>query len=147
MMGQVLLSVKDLKIHFHVAKEFGRKTEYVKAVDGVSFDVRKGEVFGIVGESGCGKSTLSRGICKLVNPTGGTIVFDGEEITGYSSKAMRPVRRKMQLVFQDPYSSLNPRMSVFDIVAEPLIEHKLARKKSELNAKVLELLQRVGSSD
>ena len=97
-MSQELLKVEDLKVYFPVAKEFGRKTEYVKAVDGVSFEVRKGEVFGIVGESGCGKSTLSRGICKLENPTGGTIVFDGEEISGYDMKKMRPVRRKMQMV-------------------------------------------------
>ncbi len=143
-MSQALLQVEHLKIHFPVAKGFGRKAETVKAVDGVSFEVQRGEVFGIVGESGCGKSTLSRGVCKLENPTGGSVVFDGEDITGYKGKAMRPVRKKMQMVFQDPYSSLNPRMSVFEIVAEPLVEHKLTRSKAELNERVLELIYRVG---
>lgn len=143
-MRENILKVEDLKIYYPAARKIGRKAEYIQAVDGVSFEVKKGEVFGIVGESGCGKSTLSRGICKLENPTGGAIVLDGEDISGYNAKKMRPIRKKIQMVFQDPYSSLNPRMSVFDIVAEPLIEHKLTKSREQLENKVLELLQKVG---
>ena len=128
-MAENLLRVEDLKIYYTAAGSGLGKKEYVKAVDGVSFDVKKGEVFGIVGESGCGKSTLGRGICKLEKPTSGKVYFEGEEISRYDNKKMRSVRKKMQMVFQDPYASLNPRMSVFDIVAEPLIVHNLCKDK------------------
>lgn len=142
-----LLHVEDVKIYYTVAGKRLGMVDYVKAVDGVSFDVRRGEVFGIVGESGCGKSTLGRGICKLEKTTGGTVVLDGEDISHYNDRQMRPVRKKVQMVFQDPYASLNPRMSVFDIIAEPLIIHRLAKDKQELEEKVLELLRKVGLDD
>lgn len=145
--SDILLHVEDMKIYYSVAGKRLGTTDYVKAVDGVSFEVRRGEVFGIVGESGCGKSTLGRGICKLEKPTGGKIVLDGEDISGYGDSQMRPVRKKVQMVFQDPYASLNPRMSVFDIIAEPLIIHKLTKDKAEMEKKVLSLLQKVGLDD
>lgn len=141
-----LLIVKDLYIHYPISHSNGKK-EFVKAVDGVSFSVNNGEVFGIVGESGCGKSTLGRGICKLETPTSGTIILDGEDISTYGTKQMRPIRKKVQMVFQDPYASLDPRMSVFDIIAEPLIIHKLATNKQDLSDKVVALLRKVGLDD
>ena len=145
--ADILLDVEDVKIYYPVAgKKFGTM-DYVKAVDGVSFEVRRGEVFGIVGESGCGKSTLGRGICKLEQPTSGKIILDGEDISSYNDKQMRPVRKKVQMVFQDPYASLNPRMSIFDIVAEPLVIHSLAKNKKEMEEKVLDLLRKVGLDD
>lgn len=143
-MKDVLLKVDDLKVYYPVSGTSIGKKDYVKAVDGVSFEVRKGEVFGIVGESGCGKSTLGRAICKLEQPTAGKIFLDGEEITGYNNKKMRSVRKKVQMVFQDPYASLNPRMSVFSIIAEPLKVHKLYKDQADLEKKVIDLLHRVG---
>lgn len=104
-------------------------------------------MFGIVGESGCGKSTLGRGLCKLETPTSGTIVLDGEDISAYETKKMRPIRKKVQMVFQDPYASLDPRMSVFDIIAEPLVIHKLSKDKKDLADKVVALLRKVGLED
>ena len=146
-MSGTLLRVEDLKIYYPVAgSEFGKK-EFVKAVDGVTFEVKKGEVFGIVGESGCGKSTLGRGICKLENLTSGHVYLDGEDITAYNDRKMRSIRKKVQMVFQDPYASLNPRMSVFDIIAEPLQVHHLYKDKADLEKKVLDLLHRVGLDD
>ncbi len=143
----ILLHVEEMKIYYPVAGKRLGTTDYVKAVDGVSFEVRRGEVFGIVGESGCGKSTLGRGICKLEKPTGGKVILDGEDISGYNDRQMRPVRKKVQMVFQDPYASLNPRMSVFDIIAEPLMIHNLAKDKKEMEEKVLKLLRKVGLDD
>ena len=120
-MAEDLLKVEGLKQYYPVSDGlFGTKA-FVKAVDGVDFEVKKGEVFGIVGESGCGKSTLGKAICKLIEPTDGKIILDGEDIRGYNSKKMRSVRKKVQMVFQDPYASLNPRMSIHDILAEPLM--------------------------
>lgn len=146
-MADTLLRVEDLKIYYPVAGiGFGKK-EFVKAVDGVTFEVKKGEVFGIVGESGCGKSTLGRGVCKLENLTSGHVYLDGEDITEYNDLRMRSVRKKVQMVFQDPYASLNPRMSVFDIIAEPLLVHHLYQDKADLEKKVLDLLHRVGLDD
>ena len=145
--ADILLDVEDMKIYYPVAGKRLGSVDYVKAVDGVSFEVRRGEVFGIVGESGCGKSTLGRGICKLERPTGGKVILDGEDISAYNDKQMRPVRKKVQMVFQDPYASLNPRMSVFDIIAEPLIIHKLAKDKAQMEARVLDLLRKVGLDD
>ena len=143
----ILLHVEDMKIYYPVAGRRLGTTDYVKAVDGVSFEVRRGEVFGIVGESGCGKSTLGRGICKLEKSTGGKVILDGEDISGYNDSQMRPVRKKVQMVFQDPYASLNPRMSVFDIIAEPLMIHKLTKDREETEKKVLSLLRKVGLDD
>lgn len=146
-MSDTLLRVEDLKIYYPVARSGFGKKEFVKAVDGVTFEVKKGEVFGIVGESGCGKSTLGRGVCKLENLTSGHVYLDGEDITEYNDRRMRSVRKKVQMVFQDPYASLNPRMSVFDIIAEPLLVHHLYQDKADLEKKVLDLLHRVGLDD
>ena len=146
-MSDTLLRVEDLKIYYPVAGSgFGNK-DFVTAVDGVTFEVKKGEVFGIVGESGCGKSTLGRGVCKLENLTSGHVYLDGEDITEYNDRRMRSIRKKVQMVFQDPYASLNPRMSVFDIIAEPLLVHHLYQDKADLEKKVLDLLHRVGLDD
>ena len=146
-MWDTLLRVEDLKIYYPVAGSGFGKKEFVKAVDGVTFEIKKGEVFGIVGESGCGKSTLGRGVCKLENLTSGHVYLDGEDITEYNDRRMRSVRKKVQMVFQDPYMSLNPRMSVFDIIAEPLLAHHLYQDKADLEKKVLDLLHRVGLDD
>lgn len=146
-MADNLLVVRGLKQYYPVKGGLGKPDSYVKAVDNVDFEVRRGEVFGIVGESGCGKSTLGKSICKLIEPTEGSILLDGEEISKYNSKQMRPVRKKVQMVFQDPYASLNPRMSVRDIVAEPLIIHGLTKTREETDKKVVELLRRVGLDD
>lgn len=146
-MSDTLLRVEDLKIYYPVAGSGFGKKEFVKAVDGVTFEVKKGEVFGIVGESGCGKSTLGRGVCKLENLTSGHVYLDGEDITEYNDRRMRSIRKKVQMVFQDPYASLNPRMSVFDIIAEPLLVHYLYQDKADLEKKVLDLLHRVGLDD
>ena len=146
-MADNLLVVRGLKQYYPVKGGLGKAQSYVKAVDDVDFEVRRGEVFGIVGESGCGKSTLGKSICKLIEPTEGSIVLDGEEISKYTAKQMRPVRKKVQMVFQDPYASLNPRMSVRDIVAEPLIIHGLTKTREETDKRVVELLRRVGLDD
>ena len=146
-MSDTLLRVEDLKIYYPVAGSGFGKKEFVKAVDGVTFEVKKGEVFGIVGESGCGRSTLGRGVCKLENLTSGHVYLDGEDITEYNDRRMRSIRKKVQMVFQDPYASLNPRMSVFDIIAEPLLVHHLYQDKADLEKKVLDLLHRVGLDD
>ena len=146
-MSDTLLRVEDLKIYYPVAGSGFGKKEFIKAVDGVTFEVKKGEVFGIVGESGCGKSTLGRGVCKLENLTSGHVYLDGEDITEYNDRRMRSIRKKVQMVFQDPYASLNPRMSVFDIIAEPLLVHHLYQDKADLEKKVLDLLHRVGLDD
>ena len=146
-MSDTLLRVEDLKIYYPVAGSGFGKKEFVKAVDGVTFEVKKGEVFGIVGESGCGKSTLGRGVCKLENLTSGHVYLDGEDITEYNDRRMRSIRKKVQMDFQDPYASLNPRMSGFDIIAEPLLVHHLYQDKADLEKKVLDLLHRVGLDD
>ena len=143
-MSEPILKVEDFQVYYKVHNGLIGKPGYVKAVDGVSFEIQKGEVFGIVGESGCGKSTLGKAICKLIEPTGGKVFFKGEEIEGYTPKQMRPVRKGIQMVFQDPYASLNPRMSVRDIIAEPLIIHGLASGKKEIDEKVIDLVRKVG---
>ncbi len=146
-MAEDLLKVEGLKQYYPVSDGlFGTKA-FVKAVDGVDFEVKKCEVFGIVGESGCGKSTLGKAICKLIEPTDGKIILDGEDIRGYNSKKMRSVRKKVQMVFQDPYASLNPRMSIHDILAEPLQIHGLVNGKQEIDEAVVRLLREVGMDD
>jgi len=142
--NEILLSVNDVKKYYDVSRGiFGRKHK-LKAVDGVSFDVKRGEVFGIVGESGCGKSTLGRMICKLESTTKGEIFLDGENIVEMSEREMLKIRKKVQMIFQDPYTSLNPRMSVNDIVGEPIIVHGLAANRTERNQQVLNYLKDVG---
>lgn len=135
-----LIEVKNLKQYFPVSDGLFR-TKYVKAVDDVSFYINKGETLGLVGESGCGKTTTGRSLLRLYEPTGGKIFYDGEDITHAD---MMPYRRKMQIVFQDPYASLNPRMTIADIVGEPIDIHKLAHSKKERSERIMEMLDRVG---
>lgn len=143
-MNDALLQVNDVVKHF-VQREplLGREVSRVRAVDGVSFTLCEGETLGIVGESGCGKSTLARCILKLIEPTAGQILFQGVDITGYSRKRLRPLRREMMMVFQDPLSSLNPRKRVGWIVGEPLEVHRWGTQ-AEIKARVQSLLERVG---
>ena len=148
MMGErILLQVEDLKKHYPVRKGLFGKVNQVKALNGVTFQVRDGEVFGIVGESGCGKSTLGLTIAKLIEPTGGHIILSGEDITNYTPSQMREVRKYIQMVFQYPYASLNPRMSVREIIEEPMVIHKLASSKKEMDKRTVELLRQVGLDD
>ncbi len=142
----ILLEVKDLKMHFPVGGGFlSRKpVGYVKAVDGVSFTVKRGETLGLVGESGCGKTTTGRCILQLYKPTAGQVIFNGQDLTQLNSKNMRAMRREMQVIFQDPYSSLNPRMTAGNIIGEPLIVHGLVKGKQEYREKVADLLSNVG---
>jgi oligopeptide transport system ATP-binding protein len=133
-----ILAVRDLKQHFPLK---GLPRRFVKAVDGVSFTLRRGETFGLVGESGCGKSTLARSVLRIYEPTEGRILLDGDDITHLSKKALHPYRKKMQMVFQDPYSSLNGRMAIRDILTEPLIGNGLGgspRQQMEMAAAILE---------
>jgi oligopeptide/dipeptide ABC transporter ATP-binding protein len=143
--GAPLLTVEDLRVWFpiHSGLVLDRHVGDVKAVDGVSFSIERGETVGLVGESGCGKSTLGRAILRLYKPTGGRIIFEGQDITESSENELHAVRRKMQMVFQDPYASLNPRHSVGRIVGEPLRAHKVA-SGSQLETRVRELLGVVG---
>ena len=140
-----LLEVKNLKVHFPVKHGmFSRVREFVKAVDDVSFSIAPGETLGLVGESGCGKTTLGRAIVRLVEPTAGSVSLDGEDITQMSGSALRARRRKFQMIFQDPYGSLNPRMTVEQIVGEALDIHKLTDSKSARQKRIFELLKDVG---
>ncbi|MBO7357749.1 MAG: ABC transporter ATP-binding protein [Lachnospiraceae bacterium] len=138
-MSENLIEVKNLKQYFPVRAGF--KTLQLKAVDDVSFTVGKGETLGLVGESGCGKTTVGRSILHLYEPTAGQVFFEGEEIT---KKNIAEMRKKMQIVFQDPYSSLNPRMTVEDIIGEPLDVHKLYSNKKERRERILDLMETVG---
>src|SRR5216117_1619370 len=139
-----LLEIRNLKKHFPVGEGlFSRNKGAVKAVDGVSLTVEEGETLGIVGESGCGKSTLGRTILRLVEPTSGEVIFQGKNLLSLSQRDLRDMRRQMQIIFQDPYASLNPRMRVGDIVGEGLEIHKLAKGKAKRD-RVIELLNQVG---
>ena len=142
---ETILQVRDMHVHFPVKRGIiiKRTVAEVKAVDGISLDVRDGETVGLVGESGCGKTTTGRAILKLIEPTSGQIIYKGEDISSYTQKQMLPLRHEMQMVFQDPYASLNPRMSVIDIVTDPLIEHKIITR-DEKQQKATELLETVG---
>ena len=140
-----LVSVSGLKKHFPVRKGlFSRVSGQVRAVDGVSFHIGAGETLGLVGESGCGKSTVGRTLLKLLEPTAGTISVDGVDITGLDREGMLPYRRRMQMIYQDPYASLNPRMSAGEIVGEPLTIHGDAPNRQERREKVASLFQKVG---
>jgi peptide/nickel transport system ATP-binding protein len=139
-----LLEVNALKKHFPLhGGLLGRTTGYVYAVDGVTFTVDRGETLSVVGESGCGKSTVGKAIVRLIEPTGGEVFLDGQRIDNIPANQLRPLRRRMQVVFQDPFSSLSPRMRVRDILAEPIINFGLARSKSELDDRVALLMDRV----
>ncbi|MEZ4467261.1 MAG: ATP-binding cassette domain-containing protein [bacterium] len=141
-----LVSVRDLRMHFPVRKGvvFQREVARVKAVDGISFDIQPGETLGLVGESGCGKSTTGRAILQLYRPTAGEVVFDGQDLTRLSERELFPYRRHMQMIFQDPYASLNPRMTVGDIIGEPLVTHRLVSDKTQLRRQVQDLMVQCG---
>jgi oligopeptide/dipeptide ABC transporter ATP-binding protein len=140
----MVLEVENLKKHFPIRKGLlQRAGGTVYAVDGVSFSIREGETLGLVGESGCGKSTVGRTVLRLIEPTAGSIRVGGSDITGLNRKELRPYRRQMQIIFQDPFSSLDPRMSSGDIVAEPLRVHGVTRGKA-VKEKVAQLFERVG---
>lgn len=137
--SNVILEVQNLKKYFPVKSGFKKLT--LKAVDGVSFTINRGETLGLVGESGCGKTTVGRTLLQLYKPTDGKVIFEGQEVT---EKNINEMRKKMQMVFQDPYSSLNPRMTVEDIIGEPLDVHKLYSSRSERREKILSLMELVG---
>lgn len=141
MAGKTILEVQNL------TKFFNTPGGQLHAVDGVSFKIEEGRTLGIVGESGCGKSTTGRTILKLLEPTGGKIIFDGQDITNYSRKQMRPLRQEMQMVFQDPFSSLDPRQTVMQLISEPIIEHKLLKSRSDIEERTLELMRTVGLAE
>ncbi|HEV8095869.1 MAG TPA: dipeptide ABC transporter ATP-binding protein [Burkholderiales bacterium] len=143
-MSEVLLEVRDLVKHFPVSAGLRRPMVSVKAVDGVSFTLHRGETLGLVGESGCGKTTTGRCVLLLERPTSGQVVFEGTELTTLPEAKLRGMRRRMQVIFQDPYSSLNPRMTVGQILAEPLKVHALVTEKNARAARVHELLGQVG---
>ena len=142
----VLVTIRNLKMHFPVSEGalFRRVVGQVKAVDGISFSIRKGETLGLVGESGCGKTTTGRCILRLEHPTGGEILFDGKNLVDLDRKSMRALRQKIQVIFQDPYSSLNPRMKIGDIIAEPMLVHRTEPDKAARDARVVELLRLCG---
>ncbi len=144
-MPEALIQVKELKKYFPIKQGMMSSTKgQVHAVDGVSFDILAGETLGLVGESGCGKSTTGRLILRLLEPTSGKILFQDEDIFSLSNKKLRSVRRKAQIIFQDPYASLNPRMRVEEIVGEGMLIHKLVENRKERRDRVVELLEKVG---
>ena len=142
----VLVEVNNLKMHFPVTSGllFQREVAQVKAVDDISFSIRKGETLGLVGESGCGKTTAGRCILQLYKPTAGEVIFEGTDLTKLGGRQMRHMRRQMQIIFQDPFSSLNPRMTAGDIIGEPLVVHGLVKNGEQKREKVRELLENVG---
>ncbi len=144
--NDILLEVRNLKKYFPIKRGivFSRHVGDVKAVDNISFNIRKGETLGLVGESGCGKSTVARVIIRLLEPTDGEIIFEGKDITKIPQNELRKLRRDMQIIFQDPYSALNPRMTVSEIIGEPLEVHKVVNNSKEKQKRIQELLELVG---
>lgn len=146
-MTEALLRVNNLQMHFPIRKGILRRTVgHVRAVDGVSFEVQAGETFGLVGESGCGKTTTGRSILRLIEPTGGQVIFNGKNVTKLTNREMRRIRSEMQIVFQDPYGSLNPRYTVQQTLEEPMIIHRLYHSAAERKKRIMELLDVVGLS-
>lgn len=148
MNGEAELKVVNLRKWFPVRKGvvstlLSRKTEYVRAVDDVSFEINKGEIFGLAGESGCGKTTTGKTILRLLEPTSGEVYFEGRNITSLNKIEMKKMRRKMQIIYQDPYQSINPRMTVFDIISEPISIHKLADSLTETEEIIYKSLEEV----
>jgi oligopeptide transport system ATP-binding protein len=143
--GENLIDVQDLEMHFPVTRGivFQRRVGTVKAVDGISFSIKRGETLGLVGESGCGKSTTGRALLQLYRPTNGSVIFSGQDLTKLRGDDLRKMRRRVQMIFQDPYASLNPRMTVGDIIGEPIRVHKLREGKA-VRERVEELLSVVG---
>ncbi|MGI8500297.1 MAG: ABC transporter ATP-binding protein [Hassallia sp.] len=141
-----LLEVRDLKVGFPVRGAFGKTTRYTMAVNGVSFDVKPGETLGLVGESGCGKTTLGRTLLRLIEPMSGEIIFEGQDITSLKGEPLQKLRRQMQIVFQNPFSALDPRMKVGDAIMEPLLIHSVGKTTKQRRERVAELLERVGLS-
>lgn len=143
---QTLIRIDSLEKHYPASRDFfGRPTQYVKAVDGIKLDIRQGETLGLVGESGCGKSTLGKSILRLIEPSGGRIYYKDKNIISYKKSDMRMMRQKMQMVFQDPYSSLNPRMTVYETISSPLEAFGIGDRGSR-EKKVMELIEYVGLS-
>src|SRR5580704_4184338 len=140
-----LMATERISKYYPVQRKlFSRSERFIRAVDGVSLRVRRGETTGLVGESGCGKSTLGRLMLRLVEPTFGRVLYDGKDISRLSQRELRPLRRRMQIIFQDPYSSLNPRMTVREVVGEALRIHHLAKNRADEAARIALLLERVG---
>ncbi len=144
--AKTLVQVRDLKMHFPVTEGaiIPRVIAHVKAVNGISFDIKKGETLGLVGESGCGKTTTGRCILQLEKATSGEIIYDGKDLTKLDKEEMRPLRQRIQVIFQDPYSSLNPRMKIGDIIAEPMMVHKTEPDREARDKRVRELLSVCG---
>lgn len=144
-MSEYLVTVNNLKKYFPVKTGLLKHTTgNVKAVDGISFNIKKGQILGIVGESGCGKSTLGRTILRLLLPTEGEVFYESKSVFHMSKKEMNKMRTKMQIIFQDPYSSLNPKLPVYDIVGEAMLQHKIAKNKKEMKEKVIEIISKCG---
>lgn len=144
MADDTILKVDNLKVYFPVSNGFLKKKSYVKAVDGISFEIKKGETFGLVGESGCGKSTTGRAIVKIYKPTDGKVEFEGKDVTKIKGSDIKQFKKDMQMIFQDPYASLNPRMTVGEIIREPMDIHGIYDTKEEREKRVRELLEIVG---
>jgi len=144
-MNENLISLQNLQVHFKIGGGLFKQTKHVKAVDGVSLDIQKGETLGLVGESGCGKSTLGKAILRLTEPTGGQVFYNGKDLAHLSQGAMRDERKNLQMIFQDPYASLNPRMTVGQIIGEPIRTFNLSNG-GNIDAKVQDLMETVGLS-